>query len=123
NTYDITSCNPDGSAAGWSAYANGSWVRSSISCPTNGDQNRGLSVVNVPNSGVINGSGGGLAFKAPSGTSLAGIGAGLRLRRWDSAYWIGLITASGSNIYGAWGDGGNSGYAEAATAYSWFTLN
>ena len=122
-TYDVTSCNPDGSAAGWSAYANGSWVRSSISCPANGDQNRGLSVANAPNAGIASSSGGGLQFKAPSGTSLAGIGAGLRLQRWDSTYWIGLITASGSNIYGAWGDGGGSGYANATTPYTWFGLN
>ncbi|HEX6461505.1 MAG TPA: chitobiase/beta-hexosaminidase C-terminal domain-containing protein [Thermoleophilaceae bacterium] len=123
-TYDITSCNPDGSTNGWSAYSNASWVRSSAVCPTNGDlTNRGLSVENAPNVGVVGSSGGGLVFRAPTGTSLAGIGASVRVQRWDTAYWLGLITASGSNLYGAWGNDGSTGYLGSSLPYTWFGLN
>ncbi len=122
-TYDVTSCNPDGSAAGWAAYGSAAY-QTGIVCPYNGDlTNRGFGVANYPSVGVLGYSGGGLMFKAPSGTSLAGIGGGLRVSRWDASYWLGLITASGQNLYGYWAHDGNGAPAGAYTAHSWFTLN
>lgn len=123
-TYDITSCNSDGSSAGWSSYSSGSWVQSGIACPTNGDlASRGFGVANLPNVGIVGNSGGGLQFKPPAGTSIVGIGAGVRIQRWDDGYWMGLITASGLNLYGAWANDGQAGYTGAYTASGWWNLN
>jgi hypothetical protein len=123
-TYDITSCNPDGTAYGWSPYRSGSWVQSGIACPTNGDLGGpGLAVVNVLNAGVTGYSGGGLMFNAPAGTSLVGIGTSLRMQRWDDSYWLGLITGSGYNLYGAWANDGRPGYTGVYTPTTWFGLN
>jgi Bacterial Ig domain len=120
-TYDVTSCNSDGTAAGWTPYGGPAYVEAFV-CPYNGDvSNRGLGVANLPNSGVIGNSSAGLMFKAPAGTSLVGIGTGIRVSRWDASYWVGLMTASGLNLFGYLpNDGaGPSSYS----AHSWFALN
>src|SRR3954462_13918782 len=99
-TYDITSCNPDGTAAGWAAYG-GPNYQSGIVCPYNGDiANRGFGIANFLNRGVIGTSSAGLMFTAPAGTSLVGIGSDIRVSRWDQNYWVALMTASGLKLYG-----------------------
>jgi hypothetical protein len=122
-TYDVTSCNSDGSASGWAAYGSSSY-QSGIVCPYNGDlTSRGLGVANFPNVGVLGYSGGGLMFKAPAGTTLAGIGSGVRIQRWDASYWLGLFSASGQNLFGFVANDGNGAPAGAYTARSWFNMN
>jgi hypothetical protein len=122
-TYDVTSCNPDGTAAGWSSYGGSSFARG-ITCPTGGDlNNRGLGAADMPNVGMLGYSAGGLMFQAPAGTSLAGIGGGVRVQRWDSTYWLGLIAGSGQNLYGYWANDGTPAQVSAYTPNRWFPLN
>ena len=98
--------------------------QSGIVCPYNGDlTSRGLGVANFPNVGVLGYSGGGLMFKAPAGTTLAGIGSGVRIQRWDASYWLGLFSASGQNLFGFVANDGNGAPAGAYTAHSWFNMN
>jgi uncharacterized protein (DUF2141 family) len=122
-TYDITSCNGDGTAAGWTSYGGSSYARG-ITCPSNGDLNsRGLGAADMPNVGVLGYSNGGLMFQAPAGTSLAGVGGALRMQRWDASYWLGLITGSGQNLYGWWANDGTPAQVAAYSAHAWFPLN
>ena len=122
-TYDVTSCNPDGSISGWTPFG-GSAYHTSAVCPTNGDlSNRGLGVYNAVSVGMIGASGAGYSFHAPTGTSLVGIGAGVRIQRWDGAYWLGLVSGSGQPLYAYWANDGNGATAGAYTPQSWFGMN
>ena len=117
-SYEITSCNPDGSAAGWSSYG-GSGFQSGIVCPYNGDvTSRGFGAANAVNAGVTGSASGGLMFKAP-----AGIGTSLRIQRWDASYWAGLVAGSGQMLTGFWANDGNGANAGIYSAHSWFNLN
>jgi hypothetical protein len=122
-TYDVTSCNPDGTAAGWTFYGPSTFARG-ITCPSNGDlNNRGLGAADLPNVGMLGYSAGGVMFQAPAGTSLAGIGGGIRVQRWDANYWLGLIAGSGQNLYGFWANDGTPATAGAYNPNAWFSLN
>jgi hypothetical protein len=122
-TYDVTSCNRDGTAAGWAAYGTTAF-QTLIACPYNGDlTSRGLGVANWPNIGWINNSSGGLLFRAPSGTSLVGFGAAIRIQRWDGPYAIGLFSGSGQPLYSFWANDGNGAVASSYTPQAWFNLN
>jgi hypothetical protein len=123
-TYDITGCNPDGSAQGWTAYVPAATYQSWGVCPSNGDlNNRGIGVANRANVGVLGYTSGRLMFSAPTGTSLVGVGAGVRIQRWDGGYWVGLFTGSGQPLFGYWANDGNGAVASSYTPYSWFNLN
>jgi Big-like domain-containing protein len=122
-TYDVSSCTSSSSVNGWSVYGSASF-QEGIACPSNGDLvHRGFAVANAPNIGTIGSSGGGLRFKAPAGTSLVGIGAGLRVQRMDSSYWLGLIGASGQLLFGYWANDGSAVPASSYTPNAWFSLN
>ena len=76
-------------------------MRAGASCPTRGDDRRGLSVGNRVNAGLVrSGKGASMTFSAPAGASLRGVALDWDGRRTNGEWLLGLVRGDGRLVAG-----------------------
>lgn len=99
-TYDVVACDaaPGGVNAAWTAHDDAGTV-AATSCPTAGDERRGLAVRNLLNEGTVDGGdGASMTLRAPEGAALESIAYDWDGRQADTGWMVGMIGDPGSEL-------------------------
>jgi hypothetical protein len=101
-TYPVLACDaaPGAVNHAWREHEDRG-MRAATSCPSRGDPRRGLTVRNTVNSGTVRpGKGAFMVFRAPPGTTLAGIELDWDGRRVNGDWRLGLVRGDGRLLAG-----------------------
>jgi hypothetical protein len=101
-TYPVLACDaaPGGVNHSWREHEDRG-MRAATRCPSRGDPQRGLTVRNTVNSGTVRrGKGAFMEFRAPPGTTLAGIDLEWDGRRVNGDWRLGLVRGDGRLLAG-----------------------